>query len=48
MISLASFANAGFTCGDLVKSDGLGRSSSQSHAHALEELLLGEQVLVAG
>lgn len=34
------------TCCDLVKGDGLGRPATQSHAHSLKQLLLGEQVLV--
>ena len=36
------------TCGHLVEGDGLGDPASQSHAHPLKQLFLGEQVLVPG
>lgn len=36
------------TCCNFVEDDGLGGSSSQSHAHPLKQLLLGEQEVVAG
>lgn len=35
------------TGSDLVEGDVLGRAAAQGHAHALEQLLLGEEVLVS-
>lgn len=36
----------GLTCRDLVEGDCFGGAAAQRHAHALKQLLLGEEVLV--
>lgn len=35
------------TCSDLVKGDGLGHSPPQRHTHPLQQLFLGEEVLLS-